>query len=265
VVGLAALVTGFAAVRVVDPDALNIVLMAGTSKAFDTEGDGLLRRGPGRPPQISREQIVAAARSVPREKLTMQAIADALGVNRKALHYHVGDKESLLNLVVADLFESELANVDLPNADWQIVLRAWARAFRDGVLQVGIPTTFVQLHGMAGITAMKLTERVLGSLFDAGFDAVLARRGLTVISNVAMTRAQIELLRAQHGIYPQEAELADVLSQTSPEQFPRIRRILASLEDETPDNEFEFEIDLAIAGLERLLAATGALPDSQRD
>jgi TetR/AcrR family transcriptional regulator, tetracycline repressor protein len=235
--------------------------MAGTSKAFDTDADELSRRGPGRPPRISREQIVAAARSVPREKLTMQAIADTLGVDRKALHYHVGDKDGLLNLVVADLFESELANVDLPNADWQTVLRAWAHAFRDGVMQVGITATYVQLHGMAGMTAMKLTERVLGSLFDAGFNAILARRGLTMISNVAMTRAHIDLLRARHGIYPQESELTEVLSQTPLEQFPKIRRILASLENETPDDEFEFEIDLAIVGLEQLLASTGSLPD----
>jgi TetR/AcrR family transcriptional regulator, tetracycline repressor protein len=260
VVGLAAPATGFAVLRVVGSDALNIVLMAETSKAFDTEGDELSRRGPGRPPRISREQIVAAARSVPREKLSMQAIADALGVDRKAVNYYVGDKEGLLNLVVADLFESELANVDLPNADWQTVLRAWAHAFRDGVVQVGIPGTYVQLHGMAGTTAMKLTERVLGSLFDAGFNEILARRGLTVISNVAMTRAHIDLLKARHGIYPQEAELTDVLAQTSLEQFPKIRRILASLENETADDEFKFEIDVAIAGLEQLLASIPSNP-----
>ncbi len=208
----------------------------------------------GRPPQISREQIVAAARSVPCEQLTMKAIADALGVSRKALHYHVGDKEGLLNLVVADLFEAELANINLPAADWRLVLRAWARAFRDGVLQVGVPGTYIQLHGMAGMTAMKLTERVLQSLFDAGFDEALARRGLNVMSNVAMMHANIGLIKAQHqGMYPPEAELADVLGQSMAEEFPALRRMLAVVQNEAPDDQFEFELDLAIAGLARLL------------
>jgi TetR/AcrR family transcriptional regulator, tetracycline repressor protein len=208
----------------------------------------------GRPPQISREQIVAAARSVPREQLTMKAIADALGVSRKALHYHVGDKEGLLNLVVAELFEAELANISLPDADWRVVLRAWAHAFRDGVLQVGVAATYVQLHGMAGMTAMKLSERVVQSLFDAGFDANLARRGLSVISNVAMMHANIGLVKAQHqGMYPQEAELADVLGQSFAEQFPALRQILAFVQNEGPDDQFEFELNLAIRGLERLL------------
>jgi TetR/AcrR family transcriptional regulator, tetracycline repressor protein len=224
--------------------------MTEANKAVDTEGDELPRRG--RPRQISREQIVAAARSVPRDELTMKAIADVLGVSRKALHYHVGDKQGLLNLVVADLFESELADVDLPDADWRTVLRAFAHAFHRGVLQVGIAATYVQLHGIAGMTAMKLTERVV----HAGFDETLARRGLTVVSNVAMTHAHIDLVKAQHGIYPQEAELTDVLSQASLEQFPGLRRILAFVQNEAPDDQFEFELDLAIAGLEQLLTPT---------
>ena len=184
----------------------------------------------------------------------MKAIADALGVSRKALHYHVGDKEGLLNLVVADLFETELATINLPDADWRVVLRAWTRAFRDGALQVGVPATYVQLHGMAGMTAMKLSERVLQSLFDAGFDETLARRGLNVVSNVAMTHATIGLLKAQHqGMYPQEAELTDVLGQSVAEQFPALRRMLVVVQNEGPDDQFEFELDLAIAGLGRLL------------
>jgi TetR/AcrR family transcriptional regulator, tetracycline repressor protein len=231
--------------------------MAEVNRAVDTEGDESQRRGRGRPPQISREQIVAAARSIPRDELTMKAIADALGVSRKALHYHVGDKQGLLNLVVADLFESELADIDLPDADWRAQLRAFAHAFHNGVLQVGIAATYVQLHGMAGMTAMSLTERVVQSLFDAGFDETLSRRALSVISNVAMTHANIQLLIAQHGIYPQEAELTDVLLQTSSEQFPGLSRILAFVQNEGPNDQFEFELDLAIAGLERLLAPPG--------
>jgi TetR/AcrR family transcriptional regulator, tetracycline repressor protein len=103
---------------------------------------------------------------------------------------------------------------------------------------------------------MKLTERVVQTLFDAGFNEPLARRGLTVISNVAMTHAHIDLLKAQHGIYPQQAELADVLMQASAEEFPGLRRILAFVQNEAPDDQFEFELDLAIAGLEQLLTST---------
>ena len=227
--------------------------MAETNKPIDTESDESPRRRRGRPPQISRKQIVAAARSMPRDQLTMQAIADALGVSRKALHYHVGDKRGLLNLVVAEAFESELANIDLPDADWQVQLRAFAHAFRDGVLQVGIAATYVQLHGMAGMTALKLTDRIVASLFSAGFDEALARHSLSAITNVAMAHAHIDLLKAQHGTYPQQAELTSVLLRAPADQFTGLRRILAHVQTEAPDEQFEFELNLTISGLEALL------------
>jgi TetR/AcrR family tetracycline transcriptional repressor len=234
-----------------------MTMAAVTKTPHDDEGNDLRRRGRGRPPQISREQIVAAARSVPREDVTMKAVADALGVTRKALHYHVGDRDGLINLMVVDLFESELAGIDLPNdADWRIVLRAYARAFRDGVVQVGVPATHVQMRGMGGLAAMELAEHVIQSLLRAGFDAPLARRALTAISNVAFAAANIDLLKTQHGIYPHEAEISAALAQALEHQFPGLRGVLASARDDGPDDEFEFELNLVLTGLEQALAAS---------
>ena len=106
----------------------------------------------GRPPRISQDQIVAAARSVATRDLTMQAVADALGVSRKALHYYVGDREGLLTLMVLDRFERELALVELPaDDDWRVTLRAYAVAFRDGLIQVGAATDFTQLRGLSTV------------------------------------------------------------------------------------------------------------------
>ncbi len=100
------------------------------------------RRGRGRPPRIDQKQIVAAARAIAPGALTMQAVADALGVDRTTLHYYVGDRDGLLELVVADLFDSELRSLKLPeNASWQEVLRAYGSAIRQGVLKLGLTTT----------------------------------------------------------------------------------------------------------------------------
>ena len=43
------------------------------------------------------------------QTLTMQAVADELGVDRKALNYHVTDREGLLRLVAAGRFEATFA------------------------------------------------------------------------------------------------------------------------------------------------------------
>lgn len=72
------------------------------SEAIDVpgfHGDVLAPRTRGRPTRISRERIFAAARTIAPEALNMQKVADVLGVDRKALNYHVGDGDGLRQLV----------------------------------------------------------------------------------------------------------------------------------------------------------------------
>ncbi|MBF6139262.1 TetR family transcriptional regulator [Nocardia farcinica] len=60
----------------------------------------------GRPPKISRAEIVAAAESIIDaegvDKLTMRRVAAELGCTAMALYHHVRDKDDLLRLVLDD-------------------------------------------------------------------------------------------------------------------------------------------------------------------
>jgi AcrR family transcriptional regulator len=219
-------------------------------------GQKVPRRAPGRPPRISRDKIVAAARSVANKDLTMQSVADALGVSRKALHYYVGDRQGLLTLVVLDLFESELARVQLPvDADWRTVLRAYAVAFRNGVVEVGSVTALTQFRGVSASAALALGERVLEALLAAGFTAEDARRGLTAVSNLAQSSAQGAVLQASTGVHPHHAETSAALHRAPPDAYPALRRVLAAAPPSAGDAErqFGFELELVIAGLDKLL------------
>lgn len=208
----------------------------------------------GRPPRLSREQIVAAARGTGSRELTMQSVADALGVSRKALHYYVGDRQGLLTLVVLDRFERELHRVELPtDGDWRVVLRAYAHAFRDGMVQVGMQiSTAVERTPFGAVGAgavLSLAERVLDALLTAGFGVDDARRALTAVADIAQTAAQNAhtSVRDFH-----RAETQAALQRAADDQYPALRRVLGA----TPaadDGQFDFELDLAIAGLERLL------------
>jgi TetR/AcrR family transcriptional regulator, tetracycline repressor protein len=210
----------------------------------------------GRPPRISRDQIVAAARSVAAGDLTMQAVADALGVSRKALHYYVGDREGLLTLVVLDLFERELDRVELPvDDDWRKVLRAYTVAFRDGLIQVGVATDFTQLRGIGASAALALADRVLDALLTAGLDPDTARYGLTAASNIAQSAAQTVGAQTASGVHRHRAQTSAALQQQPQDTYPALRRVLASAEPQEHDaqSQFDFELDLVIAGLERIL------------
>jgi TetR/AcrR family transcriptional regulator, tetracycline repressor protein len=210
----------------------------------------------GRPAQISRDEIVSVARGLPRDELTMKAVADALGVSRKALHYHVGDRESLLNLVVVDHFEAQLAGVSLPaHSDWQVVLRAYMHALRDGLVHVGVPGAYIDLGGLSGAKALQLAERVIQTLFEAGFDDRLARRAITMAANLAMAYANIDLLTAQNnGVYPHLSATSQALHDDDP-AFPGVRRVLDDARAAGPGDpdQFQFAVDMTIRGLEQAL------------
>lgn len=215
----------------------------------------------GRPPRINRDQIVAAARSVAAGDLTMQAVANALGVSRKALHYYVGDRAGLLTLMVLDQFESELAPVELPTGDdWRATLRAYAVAYRDGLIRVGVAdhaTDFTQLRGLSTSAALALADRVLHALLTAGLDPDSARHGLTAASNIAQSAAQTVVAQTATGEHRHRAETTEALLREPDDTYPALRRVLASAQPTERDAEtqFEFELDVVIAGLEQILTA----------
>jgi TetR/AcrR family transcriptional regulator, tetracycline repressor protein len=86
-------------------------------------------RRPGKRAGLDVDQIVAAARTLPLEDLSMQALADALTVDRKALHYHVKDRQSLFELVARDAFSQRLAQSGVADVgNWKDAARNYARS-----------------------------------------------------------------------------------------------------------------------------------------
>lgn len=186
----------------------------------------------------------------------MQAVADDLGVTRKALHYYVGDRDGLLALVLLDLFERELKRVELPvDGDWRTVLRAYAVAFRDGLIQVGIATDFTRLRGLSAVAALSLADRLLDTLLRAGLDPDGARLALTAASNIAQSAAYSVAAQTASGAHHHRAETAAALQHEPEGTYPALRRVLESAQTTGRDAEtqFEFELGLLIAGVERML------------
>jgi AcrR family transcriptional regulator len=97
----------------------------------------LSERRPGRPPRLSKETVVAAARAVVERDgigaLTMRAVALRVGASPMSLYRHVRDKDELLVLLL-DQLASELPRPELPD-DPRERLQAACRAIRDGLYE----------------------------------------------------------------------------------------------------------------------------------
>ncbi|PPJ13148.1 TetR family transcriptional regulator [Nocardia nova] len=210
-------------------------------------------RARGRPPRLNRHLILAAARDLEPENLTMQAVADALGVHRKSLNYHVSDRQGLLELVAFDAFDTGFRRVDLPErADWRELLRSFGYAVVDALVQVGALIAYVRFDGKAGLSALQLVERIMAALVGAGLDANEAGRTLKLVAAMAYSAAR-EALDATGGpADPQAAAVRRTLGNES--GFPLLRAVATAREsDGRAGEQFEFVLALIIEGLERRL------------
>ncbi|GAA2548065.1 TetR/AcrR family transcriptional regulator [Mycolicibacterium diernhoferi] len=205
----------------------------------------------GRPPRIDRARIVAAARAIAPEDLTMQAVADALGVDRTTLNYYVGDREGLLELVVADLFDAELRDFALPaDAHWADVLRAYGKALHRGVVHLRATAAVVQLRGA---NSLALAERVLAALAAAGFSAEDGGHILSMVSGVAYTAAR-DLLGGDHSRSHHTSEVTRVLGEVAAGRFPLLGDVIANRAVAGTADDFEFSLDVVIDGLQLRLS-----------
>jgi AcrR family transcriptional regulator len=126
----------------------------------------------GRPAQIDRSAVLAASLELADEQglsaVTMQAVADRLGVTSMALYRHVANKADLLDGVVERiLWEVPLPDPELP---WAERLAVLARGTRAAALRH--PQVFPLLLQRAAATpgARRTRDAVYIALQDAGVD-----------------------------------------------------------------------------------------------
>ncbi|MGV9408767.1 TetR/AcrR family transcriptional regulator C-terminal domain-containing protein [Nocardia sp. NPDC003693] len=210
-------------------------------------------RGRGRPKKIDRERILAAARQLAPEAITMQAVATALGVDRKALNYYVSDRDGLLELVALDAFQSAFRRVDPPrDPDWRTMVRSCAEAMREAFISVGVLISHARFEGMTDTTALGSIEQTLHGLVEAGLDIDDAGRVITLMSRLARSAAHETLGATGESAAQQAGDILRALNTASPEGLPLLSRA-ARNNAAQPAAQFEFELSLIITALESRL------------
>jgi TetR/AcrR family transcriptional regulator, tetracycline repressor protein len=201
---------------------------------------------------LSRRRILeAAVRFVDREgleALSMRKLGSELGVEAMSLYNHVPNKSALLDGMVEVL----LGELEVPPEDegWERRVREAYRAFRR--LAHEHPNVFPLLitrppETMDGVW---LVEEFIRTLRGAGFDAETALYAFRALSSYASGYAMAEI----RGFAMEPTGTRAGAGALSPGDFPNINELDAPLREVDHDAEFEFGLDLILAGLkERLL------------
>lgn len=207
-------------------------------------------RRPGRPPAISRTDIVDSAEQVldrdGLEALTLRRLAKELGTSPMGLYRHVADKEELLALIL-DRLATRLPRPLLPQ-DPRERLRILWQLIHDGLAEHGWTVEVLSSGDLMGPAVLWHVERILQALCDAGLpperaaDCYLATWHYTV-GHLGVRAATARRSRKTEGPRPYALQ---VLAEVDPAEMP----MLASLGDHWGRAR---ERDSYAEGLERIL------------
>jgi AcrR family transcriptional regulator len=212
--------------------------------------------------RLSRERIVAAAMRIMDaeglDTVSMRRVAHELGVEAMSLYHYVEDKEDLLD-GICELVMSEYRFPE-PSDDWEQVARDGARAWRD-IMRSHPSCMRLFAERRKPVTSpdsLRPMEFALSVIRSAGLserDTVLAFRAFGgYIQGSIMTEISPMVGEPADGEAHRHGQMAELLS---PEEFPCLREAFPFFDECEPDEQFEFGLDLMIAGI-RAKAESGA-------
>lgn len=215
------------------------------------DGDGLRET-------LNRDRVVRAAMDLADERgiesLTMRELGRKLGVEAASLYNHVARKDDLLD-GMADLV---VAEIDLPSGDvhWKEAMRRRAVSARDVFSRHPWAAGLIDSREASGPSRLSYTDRVLGTLLQAGFSPSTAGRAFVALDSYVYgferQRSTVGMGDEANGVETARA----VLDSMPHETYPSLARVAMEYEAEPYDDAaaFEFGLDLILDGLQRLLS-----------
>ena len=201
-------------------------------------------------------KIVTTARGMAPADLTMKAVANELGVDPKALNYHVADRESLLALVSTDAFSSNFATVDIgEDSSWQAACRIFAEGFAASLIETGLLVEHFRLGHSLAIGFLKPGEALLNKMSAAGFDEETAARLAHLLANICIGCARDVIITSRNGRVL-AGNIRKALEASEAEEFETLSRLLEAGVPIDSGKQLDLGISLFLIGAEEHLRLT---------
>jgi AcrR family transcriptional regulator len=179
----------------------------------------------------------------------MQAVADHLGVDRKALHYHIKGRDGLLELVALDLFATHFAEVELPGDDWRAACRTFSVRMAAALVETGELINYFSLDS----GTLHVIEKLLDLLRQAGFADEFSKRVLVTLTTLAMGNARDRVLASREGGHPRHSEWRRETGAATGDELPTFVGLGGSDLDVDDEEQLRTSVDILVLGMEKVL------------
>jgi TetR/AcrR family tetracycline transcriptional repressor len=201
----------------------------------------------GRPPKITREEVIGAAIDLGLDTFTMHGVAARLGVAPPTLYSHVRDRHDLVEMAL----HSQLDRFVIPDQSlaWREWLTRYALEYRRHATALGFASVIAR-HDLIASGGLDITESALGVLTAAGFSDAQAGLALWVVFRAACAHPP------QSSQFDRQlAEAHAALDDAAAPAYERVAGAMHAVRSVSPDERFAFELDVILDGLSARLAA----------
>jgi len=216
-------------------------------------------------PPLSRERVLAAAVALADARgvdaLSMRKLAQELGVVPMALYKHVASKDELLDGMV-DLVVGEIGP-PAGGTDWKLAVRRRILSARGALLRHPWASRVIESRTDPTPAVVAYMDSMIGMFRAGGFSIDLTHHAMHAMGSRLLGFSQ-ELFREGTDLSP-DMDPAAVKAMAG--AFPHITELVTAISHDGDsivgggcDDQFEFEfaLDLMLAGLERLKDTAGS-------
>ncbi|MGI5217651.1 TetR/AcrR family transcriptional regulator [Nocardia sp. CA-290969] len=206
----------------------------------------------GRPPRLSRAQILTAASELiaqdGADALTMRRLAARLDVTPMAVYHHVRNKEELL-LLLLDEVAAGIERPELPDDPRERMIRA-ARTMHDTLARVPWAVEVLTADDLLSPAALWYPEQIVDAAVTCGLSAADAVRAYRAIwyytAGEILVRAAAARRRAADDRKTFRARLFDSLDHT---EWPRLATVADEWDRLTEADTYEPGLRALVEGL----------------
>ncbi|MFF8293505.1 TetR/AcrR family transcriptional regulator [Streptomyces sp. NPDC016309] len=211
------------------------------------------RKTPGRPPRISREEIIETARRIVTEsgveRLTMRRLATEVGSTPMALYHHVRDKEQLLLLLLDDYAARTLHRPDLPAHPGERVIVA-ATAIHEALAACPWIVEVLTADDLLSTSALWFVEQIVDGLVECGLSLDQAVHGYRSIWYYTAGEIVVRTTAARRRANDDRATYREqVFADLDPSELPRLAQAAGRWTPLTAEDTYQDGLRALVEGL----------------